>query len=343
MTSKELFLQSTELAEKPGIYLIYCLTNEKCYIGSSVNVKRRERQHRSDLKKKIHHCANLQNAWNKYGKENFIFRFIEETEELTKQFLIDRENTYLIPLGKLQVFNSAIPATLVPENHNTLKGESHHQSKVTGEIAKQIKAEYDSIVKPGKLVLNIRKKLAEKYNLPPKLVGAICGGRHWTNPEYNWKNAGSHSEISVFGKEKQKRGCSEKIKLSKEVCSQIYNDWVELQKELNGRAYIPGGTQKLARKYKVHEETIRSIARGEHPNSPIHETKSVYRIESYAKKLPLELPSQVRKRYEEIRKEAGLEKVPGISSMLMKEFQITKQAVVLCLNRTRVKTREISS
>ena len=342
MTSKELFLQSTELAEKPGIYLIYCLTNEKCYIGSSVNVKRRERQHRSDLKRKVHHCANLQNAWNKYGKENFIWRLIKIVENIDHQYLVDLENKYLELLTKKEVFNSTIPAVLWV-SPSGLKGEAHHQSKVTGEIAKQIKAEYDSIVKPGKLVLNIRKKLAEKYNLPPKLVGAICGGRHWTSPEYNWKNAGSHSEISVFGKEKQKRGCSEKIKLSKEVCSQIYNDWVELQKELNGRAYIPGGTQKLARKYKVHEETIRSIARGEHPNSPIHETKSVYRIESYAKKLPLELPSQVRKRYEEIRKEAGLEKVPGISSMLMKEFQITKQAVVLCLNRTRVKTREISS
>lgn len=60
----------------PGIYKIENIINGDCYIGQSVHPQLRKTQHwrRLDLNK--HHNIYLQRAWNKYGKDNFIFEII---------------------------------------------------------------------------------------------------------------------------------------------------------------------------------------------------------------------------------------------------------------------------
>lgn len=58
-----------------GIYKIENLINGHCYIGQSVDIKRRWRQHRTDYKI-IDYPLYL--AFRKYGLENFSFEIIEE-------------------------------------------------------------------------------------------------------------------------------------------------------------------------------------------------------------------------------------------------------------------------
>jgi len=65
-----------------GIYLIINKENYKTYVGSSIDVERRWKQHRSSLCRDKHDNSYLQNAWNKYGEENFIFSIIEELGEI---------------------------------------------------------------------------------------------------------------------------------------------------------------------------------------------------------------------------------------------------------------------
>ena len=60
------------------IYKIENLVNGKIYIGSTVNYKRRCYQHKTLLNNNKHGNPYLQNAWNKYGKDNFKFDKIEE-------------------------------------------------------------------------------------------------------------------------------------------------------------------------------------------------------------------------------------------------------------------------
>lgn len=48
------------------------------YVGQSQNVHRRKIQHLSDLKNKRHGCLHMQNAYNKYGVESFVFCLLEE-------------------------------------------------------------------------------------------------------------------------------------------------------------------------------------------------------------------------------------------------------------------------
>jgi group I intron endonuclease len=56
-----------------GIYKIENKINGKVYIGSSVNLKKRKREHFFDLKNNDHHSSKLQKSYNKHGHENFLF------------------------------------------------------------------------------------------------------------------------------------------------------------------------------------------------------------------------------------------------------------------------------
>jgi len=78
---------------KSGIYQIVNLVNEKFYIGSAVDLKRRKRQHFNDLKSNKHRNSYLQNAYNIYGKENFRFEILEYIKDKNK--LIEHEQWWL--------------------------------------------------------------------------------------------------------------------------------------------------------------------------------------------------------------------------------------------------------
>jgi group I intron endonuclease len=66
-----------------GVYRIFCLENEKYYIGStSKSFKQRFTQHLSKLNTGNHSCAHLQNAFDKYGKDSFEFSIIEIISDL---------------------------------------------------------------------------------------------------------------------------------------------------------------------------------------------------------------------------------------------------------------------
>lgn len=63
--------------ENSGIYKITNILNDKCYIGSSTNLKKRLNRHLNLLKNNKHFSIYLQNSWNKYGEKNFTFEVIE--------------------------------------------------------------------------------------------------------------------------------------------------------------------------------------------------------------------------------------------------------------------------
>lgn len=73
-----------------GIYAIINVVNGKCYVGSAVNLERRWREHRRQLKSGAHPNRYLQSAWLKYGEGSFEFsvlmdcsheRLIEEEQK----------------------------------------------------------------------------------------------------------------------------------------------------------------------------------------------------------------------------------------------------------------------
>lgn len=79
---------------KSGIYKIICIVNNRCYIGSSVNLNNRINEHVRMLRQNKHHSIHLQRSWNKYKEENFIYSVVEFTTDLKirEQFYIDNNN-----------------------------------------------------------------------------------------------------------------------------------------------------------------------------------------------------------------------------------------------------------
>lgn len=71
-----------------GIYQITNLKSGKLYIGQSLNVEKRIKDHQYELSRGIHINRYLQAAWNKYGEANFVFSVLEEvlcSDDLTRR------------------------------------------------------------------------------------------------------------------------------------------------------------------------------------------------------------------------------------------------------------------
>lgn len=77
---------------KSGIYKLRNIINNKIYLGSSINLVNRKRIHFGALSRGKHHSDILQKAYNKYGKDNFIFEILEHA---VPERLIEREQHYI--------------------------------------------------------------------------------------------------------------------------------------------------------------------------------------------------------------------------------------------------------
>src|SRR5579885_3833381 len=81
------------LPQRAGIYLITNLTNGHLYVGSAVDMRKRQREHLWGLHHGVHRSSYLQRAFNKYGETAFAFSVLEEVADVT--ILIEREQYHL--------------------------------------------------------------------------------------------------------------------------------------------------------------------------------------------------------------------------------------------------------
>jgi group I intron endonuclease len=102
-----------------GIYKITNLINQKVYIGQSDRLKSREREHFYRLERKEHNNEHLQRAYDKYGRDNFIFECIEETDDLS-----NRELFWINEYGGINSelnYNLKDPLTMKWSNYTRVK------------------------------------------------------------------------------------------------------------------------------------------------------------------------------------------------------------------------------
>lgn len=193
-----------------GIYKITCIKNGKFYIGSSVNLKNRLDIHKRELEKGRHYNNKLQNSYNKYGKDNFIFEIIDIFDSADITFLRQIEQNYLDNLQpfdergfnlqkftqlyrkKSEVPNSSLYLLISPE------GDVYHNYKfVEGKKTRDT----------NKLSL---AALSLSLNLPAASLNSIVRGRYksykgWTNSFYNHQILKRYGTFRCLGGKKPKK------------------------------------------------------------------------------------------------------------------------------------------
>jgi len=93
----------------PGIYEFGPCQSVMAYGGRSGEIERRWQSHSSMLRRDKHHCEHLQNAWDLYGEDVFVFRILEVIEDpdervVAEQAWLDKRH------ADKTCYNSAITA-----------------------------------------------------------------------------------------------------------------------------------------------------------------------------------------------------------------------------------------
>lgn len=136
-----------------GIYKIENLVNHKIYVGQSINIERRWKEHCYPSTKSL-----ISLAIKEYGKENFSFQILEEC---LQDELNEKEDYYI------QKFNC-----IVPNGYNV---KEHSDGKETT-FCYYDKETFLSIVKDIKENFLSFQEIGEKYDISTRLVYYINNG-----------------------------------------------------------------------------------------------------------------------------------------------------------------------
>lgn len=200
-----------------GVYQIRNIVNNKIYIGSSNDLRIRFISHKSLLKNNRHFNIYLQNAYNKYGKDNFIFEIIavcpvEYIIKLEQWFLDKLKPDYNICAfanspGRGRIFTqshinkiqkSRIEKGVNNETSIRMKGNKYSSgSKRTKEEIKKLQRyRFDKVARKvnkldlqGNLIatFNSIKEAAESILVSKQAIHKSCNKPESTCKGFQWK------------------------------------------------------------------------------------------------------------------------------------------------------------
>lgn len=156
-----------------GIYKIENLTNNKIYIGQSINIEERFKRHM-----KANDEFLIHKAFKKYGIENFSFVIIEEC--LAKD--LDKKEQYWI-----EQYNS-----LAPNGYNMITGGSNGAGLAKGKAVMQYSLNGDYIK-----TYDSAHQAADALNLDFGNICACCRGDRNQTGDFQWKYVDSDKNIKV--------------------------------------------------------------------------------------------------------------------------------------------------
>lgn len=97
------------------IYFIINNTTNQRYVGKTIGIKKRKRDHFNKLNSNKHINKKLQLAWNQYGQDNFSFEYIEFS--LQDEMELNQKEIFYI--DKYDSYNNGYNLTLGGEGGNT--------------------------------------------------------------------------------------------------------------------------------------------------------------------------------------------------------------------------------
>lgn len=203
----------TEWTNKKAIYKITNKTNEKFYIGSSINLGKRIWQHKKELKLGIHCNPHLQNSYNINGINEFEYEVLEFiSDNASLEYVQQVEQGYLDKHydGCVNCYNVAKVADR-PDN-DLKKLKVNQIDKKTGDVIK----EWPSV-----------EEAMDALNLHG--ISLACKGKRASAGGYKWKYADSDLSAKFPENNRQQGGhCKRKIVEINRVTGCIINEFGSL-------------------------------------------------------------------------------------------------------------------
>lgn len=164
-----------------GIYSITCTRNNKKIIGASSNIEKRWSVYKSNLRHNKYYKKDLQEDYNTYGEDSFVYEVIEECSLEN----IDEREKYWIDYYKnnsdFEVYNKNTPFKRVPiTNPNILhrmseaqKGENNGNARLNESDVITIK----KLIRDGYYCCDI----ANLYEVRESQISNIKQGLRWSH------------------------------------------------------------------------------------------------------------------------------------------------------------------
>lgn len=155
---------SLGVIEIKGIYIATNKINGKSYIGQSVNIESRIKEHlyRYNMPSSNSYNSLFYRAMRKYGKDNFQFSTLESSDEFDREALNDLEIFYI------NHYNSFHAGYNMNRGGNYTSGTKTFVEKDILEIKSLLSKGSDSLT-----------SIAEKYSCSVSLVSMINNGLVW--------------------------------------------------------------------------------------------------------------------------------------------------------------------
>jgi group I intron endonuclease len=176
-----------------GIYKIENLINHKIYVGKSHNIESRWVHHKGSLNNNRHINKPLQNAWNKYGENNFNFSIIhvcndESVLPMLEIYYISKYNSFIKNNGyNLTIGGEGCAGRIITDEFRQKIGDFHRGKKLSQKQVDYMKNNFIGSGNPffgRKHTLETKKKISEDHIINgrskggnnPKAKKVTCDG-----------------------------------------------------------------------------------------------------------------------------------------------------------------------
>ena len=167
---------------KSGVYQVRNLVNNKLYIGSATDLRRRKHSHFTKLAKNTHRNRPMQADYNEYGKHNFVFEPLLEVSDFAQ--LSANEQVYIDEYkGTDQLYNIRLKAGLCTSFSAEVNAKKGRPKTMQWKPIYQIDPTTNEVIKEW----NNSYQIAQELNLDRTAVGKACRHRIKTSGGYIWR------------------------------------------------------------------------------------------------------------------------------------------------------------
>lgn len=239
-----------------GIYRIRNVVSGRMYVGSAMNMTRREREHWKQLRGGYHHCKFLQRAWKKYGAEAFVFEVVELVPDHSK--LIEREQVHIDALSTEKEdrgYNVCRVAGSPRGTRRTIEQIEHHRRMITGrkhtpESRANMSAAQRGKKMPPEAIEKRRATILARggFKHSPETIARIAESKKGSTHTEEWKR--NHSAMM-----KGRKLSEDHVEALREAHRSLTKEQVAeiVERRLAGESYI-----SLAKAFNSTKDTVRN-------------------------------------------------------------------------------------